>query len=154
MSEQHASEHISNANETSYDFNLSRPIEHSVDGESVEATFVHFVAPTSRDMGEVAPLNQAFFRAVPEPKEGAKKVPKEERDDLMGSDVLSVLARSKDVELADVYIVARKLFMKVATLEGDKKLTAPIFDKFSAEDFANMVGEYLIFFVLASSLKD
>jgi hypothetical protein len=149
------SDRIENETDKGYDFKLKSPIEYALEGDPVTATFVHFKAPTADDMAQVAPLNQAFYRAVPKPKAGERKSDDAgDAGDLTAGDVMKVLAMSADVELADVFTVSRKLFMKVATLEGDKPLTPVHFGKFTAEDFYNMVGEYMVFFVLASSLKD
>lgn len=136
---------------TEIDFHLTTTFNYSHKGESTEATFIRLTAPTSRHSRECAALKQAFFRAVPRNEDA------EQPDDLAdpeGQDVITMIAMSDRVELPDVLDVARKLFTNgVAMIDGETKLTNPLIDRMSQDDWEAMIGEYMVGFTLASSLR-
>lgn len=133
-----------------FDYELDHPFQYSHKGDQSEASFVRLVAPTSKHSKECAVLKQAFFVAIPKDAKGD-----DQKDvKVTGEDVLSMIAASKDVDLGEVYAVARKLFTTgVAFVDGEEKLTTHLVDRMDQSDFECMLGEYLVNFTLASTLR-
>ena len=139
--------------ETEFDFKLITPFDYANKGESVAATFIKLAAPSSRNSRECAALKQAFYRALPPGDKDAEEV---DSSDIEGKDVLVLLAMSIDVDLPDVMDVAKKLFTSgnnIALVDGEVKLTNNLIDKMSQDDLESMAGDYMVNFILASSLN-
>jgi len=133
---------------------LTQPIEYAKGGELEAGTFVTLAAPTSRNMTECATLKQAFFRALP--KTGEVEAEDSGQGDAVinGEAIMTLITMSKDVELGSVLLTAKELLTSgVALVEGEEKLTKPLFDKLSQDDMELLVGEYLANFILASALQ-
>ena len=131
-------------------FVLTSPLSYSHKGQLEEGTFVELSAPTGKNSRECAALKQAFFRAATReasPGGGGGAEPEAPT----GSEVIMALAASKEIDLGEFLAQGRKLLTSgVALVEGEEKLTGPLVDAMSDEDFQNMVGEYLVGFCLAS----
>jgi len=136
-------------------FELTEKFEYASKGDMVQASFIELAPPTSKNMTECAALKQAFYRALPEgDDDNSNENPgADEKIAITGSEVIALILRSKDVELITVLLHAHELFKSVGLVEGEEKLTKPLIDKISPDDFENMVGEYLINFILASTLQ-
>lgn len=140
-----------------FQFPVTSPFQIAAKGNVEDATFITFHAPTAKVIGECSSLKQAFFRAFTE--SGERNTSSETQADpdveIFGHDVIDLLASSSNVDMPDVMDIAKKLFMApgIALVNGEIKFGTAVVDRMSAEDFQNAVGEYLVFFVLASSLK-
>ena len=145
---------------TEFDFVLTQKFSYAHQGQQPSATFVTLKAPTSRNLKECAFLKQAFGRAQAALQDRAAMQSaitegREASEDtkIEGDDVILMLAASTAVEYGDVLDVAKKLFSSgVAQIEGETKLTSPLIDSMSVEDFEGMLGQYLVNFTLASLL--
>lgn len=143
---------------TEIQFHLKTPISYSNSGEIVDGSFITLKAPSSRNSKECAKLKQAFFRSIDqnaEVDESSKQAAAEGTSENSADGVVIMLAMSKDVELDEVMDTARKLFTSgnnIAMVEGEAKLTSPLIDKMTLEDFEQMTGEYMLRFILASAL--
>jgi len=137
-------------------FELTEPFKYAEKGDQVEAKFITLKAPTSRNMSHIAFLKQAFYRALPkdQKKEVGDDAPKKD-DDITGEDIMSILMASMDVELSAVLATAKELFASkdIALVDGETKVTKPILDDMSPDDFFAMTGEYLANFILHSVLQ-
>lgn len=140
---------------TEVNFQLSEPLLYgNKNGEQSEGTFIHLTAPTSKHYRECATLKQAFFRSIPQDQTQEEKTEEEEPTPMTAQDVIVILSMSKGAELADVYEVAKRLLTNgVAQIDGQVKLKSLHVEKMSQDDFEKMVGEYLVNFTLASSLR-
>lgn len=141
---------------TEFQYRLLTSLPYSSGGEIVDGTFITLSAPSSRNSKECAKLKQAFFRSIDqsaEVNENAKEPSAESEN--TGEGVMIMLAMSKDVELDDVMDTARRMFTSgnnIAMVEGEAKLTSPLIDKMTMDDFERMTGEYMLRFILASAL--
>lgn len=134
-------------------FPLSKPFDYSKGGEQPNAQFIQCTAPTSRDMQYCAALKQAFFRALPTGEDTSEDTDADNLD-IDGSDVMMMIAQSPIVELPAVLEVAAKLLTNgVAKVDGEVKLSDGLLKKMDLDDFEQLVGDYLVGFVLASSLS-
>lgn len=139
------------------DYPLTKPFTYATkSGDTAEAAFIRLQEPTSRNSDECAALKQAFFRAQhalqdPNAEDDAGEAAKPE--DVKGADVLVMLAMAPTVDFPEVLRVGKKLFSSgVAQIDGETKLTIGLMDRMSQEDVETMLGDYLVGFILASSL--
>lgn len=140
--------------ETEFRFPLTTPISYHHNGQPTDAEFIVLHEPKTNNRNECAKLKQSFFRSLP--TDGEKKKGETAEVDTTnptGSEVMSLLAMSTDVELDEVLNIAKRLFCSgVAMIDGEEKLTGPVIDKMKYEDFEGMVGEYIVFFIVRSAM--
>lgn len=135
-------------------FMLTTPFDYSKGGEQLTAEFIVCTAPSSNQMKECAFLKQAFFRALPDGDSEASGEADPDDLDMSGSDVMMMIAQSDGVKLSDVLEVGWKLIGSgVALVDGEQKLTEPLIKKMSLDDLESLIGDYIVNFVIASSLK-
>jgi len=137
-------------------FTLSEPVKYGdKSGELQEGAFLTLLPPTSKNMAECAALKQAFFRALP--KDGQMQAEADAADsnaEVTGDAVMTLIAMSKDVELASVLTIGRELLTSgVALVDGEVKMTKPIADTMSQDDLESAIGEYIATFIIASALR-
>jgi hypothetical protein len=144
---------------TEFDYALKAPFTYAFNGDDTEATFITLTAPTPKHARECAELKQGFFvaqRSLPDVSDDIElsEAAKEKKETgLNGDDVLVILAGCKDVDYPRLLEVARKLFTSgIAQVDGETKLTSPLVDKMSLDDFESMTGAFLANFTLASML--
>ncbi len=139
---------------TEFKYVLKNPFSYSKDGQVIDAQFIALTAPTSRTTTECAALKQAFFRAMGEQEGGdADKVDPD--FNIEGSDIMTLIAMSKGVDLPDVLDIGKKLFQQpgIALVDGETKLGNELMNRMSVDDLEDMLGDYLVNFILAASLK-
>lgn len=135
-------------------YTLTSPFDYAHKGEQVAASWIELKPPTSKNMTQCAALKQAFYRALPDDGEVKDETADKENIEINGDDIMSLIIRSKDVELITVLLHARELFTSgLALVDGEEKLTKPLLDMMSNDDVENMTGEYLANFILASALR-
>lgn len=134
-------------------FPLTTSFDYSKGGEQINAEFIACSAPNSNYMKECAALKQAFFRALPEGESSGEEANPDDLD-MAGADVMMMIAQSTKVELSDVLEIGRKLLGSgLCQVDGEQKLVDSMIKKMSMDDFESLVGEYLVNFILASSLE-
>ena len=135
---------------TEIQYDLENKFMYSSKGEQVEAQFITLTAPTSKHSHECAALKQAFFRALPRDQESDENV---EAKDVSGTEVIILLAISTNVELPDVIEIGKKLLSSgVAMIDGEVKLTMNVINNMYASEFEIILGDYIVNFIIASSL--
>ncbi len=140
---------------TEFRFVLTSAFQYSKEGEQVNAKFIRLQAPTSKCMRECAALKQAFFRAMSDQADGAKTGKVDVDVEIESEDVLAMISMSKTVDLPDLLDTAKELFLMpdIALIDGEHKFKNTLAERMSIDDFQNMFGEYMVNFILASSLK-
>ena len=139
---------------TEFKYVLKTSFEYSKKGEILSAQFISLTAPTSRTTAECAALKQAFFRAMGE-QEGGDPDKMDQDFDIEGSDIMTLIAMAKSVDLPDVLAIGKKLFQQpgIALIDGEIKFGNELMNRMSVDDLEDLLGEYLVNFILASSLK-
>ncbi len=141
---------------TEFRYVLASTFQYSKEGEQTNAKFIALTAPTSKCMRECAALKQAFFRAIDDQKDAKAARGDVDTDlEITGEDILSMLSMSKTVDLPDLLDTAKQLFLMpgIALIDGEHKLKTTLIERMHIDDFQNMFGEYMVNFILASSLK-
>lgn len=132
-------------------FVLTTKTSYSNKGEQVNAEFIELTAPTSKHSKECAALKQSFFRALPQNEEA--KDPEAKDVEITGDEVMVLISMSQVVDLGEVINVGKRLLAGgVAMIDGEVKLTNNVIDNMSQDDVEQMIGFYMINFILASSL--
>lgn len=145
-------------NNEPFNYLLVVPIEYAHKGNKETGTFITCSPPTAKIMTECARLKQAFFRALPKDAdvtEEIKQQAKEMRDETVsGPEIMAMLSVSNDVDLDKVFVSAKILLTSgVCMVEGQEKLTGPLWDSLSYEDMEALTGDYIANFIVASSLS-
>lgn len=138
---------------TEFEYELTSQFDVMINGQMEPAISITLKAPSSKNLTECGILKQAFFRALPDTEDVEDS--DANIDDMKGEDILILISMSSDVSLSDVLITAKKLFSSkgIAQINGSTTLTSPLADKLSIDDLEGMLGQYLVNFILASSLK-
>lgn len=136
---------------------LKTPIKYHFEGGEVDATFVTLLAPTSKNLVECSRLKQGFIRAAYDVQMQNEKnsisqpeAPDEDADlTLTSAEVLQVLYLSA-VDVAPLLLEFKAMTKNIALVEGEVKMTAPLFDSLSPNDVNNLLGDYIATFIAAS----
>jgi len=139
---------------------LEVPFEYSLRGQMASAEFITLKPPTAKNRNECAKLEQAFMRALPDPtamtddqRESAWEAAAEVSEDPTASEALATIAMSPSSDLSEVMEVSRKLFLAdVALIDGENKLNSNALDRMDLDDFKELVGKYLVGFILRFAL--
>jgi hypothetical protein len=134
---------------------LTKKIPYSKGGESLNAESVLLTAPSARDLKETTILKQSFFQAIASLKSQGEESASDidaQVDDMTGDDVLSMMFMS-NVDMNKFFDSAKSVLKKCAKLDGVVELNDHLIDELNGDDFEKLVGEFLINFILASTLK-
>ena len=144
------------ADKKELDFPLTTEFNYANKGQETSATFIRLFAPSAKQLSRCSELKQAFFRASKElPQEEEAPDAKQDKEELTGSNIMAILYSSDSVKMSEVLMNARELFTcGLATVDGEEKLTKPLVDLMSGDDFEKMTGEYLVNFILRSVLDE
>jgi len=131
---------------------LTDSFEYAYKGDQREAQFISLFAPTMRQHSQAAALKQSIMKMI------AKAVKDVDDDSTDVSDesevtaemVITTIYTSECVEANVVWEQAKALFKEGAALiDGEQKMTAPLIEKMSPDDFEKTVGKYIANFTLA-----
>lgn len=141
-------------------YELKTPLKYHSNGEEAEASFITLYAPSYKHMDKTVPLKQAFYRAASALKD--ETVEQEDTDTEVpdndagatGSMAVDMLYQSTE-DMFKICLHAAELFKApgIAKIEGSEKMTGPILEKLSQDDLEQMLGAYLVNFILASALN-
>lgn len=134
-------------------YELKKPFEYATKGEKVSANFIELTGPTFRQLDKVAPIKQAFMTAITDMSSVAKNASEstsEEPGTITGAMAVQVLYASKQ-DVSKVILHAEQLFKSgAAMVNGEEKLTTPLMEQMSGDDFEGLLGEYIANFILPS----
>ncbi len=135
---------------------LKQPFSYAAKGDTEEASFIYLFPPTVKQIDKMAPLKQAFVTAINDLSsdlDSTQEVEAEASGEITGPQIMAMMYRSS-CNMASVFLHAQELFKSGAALvDGEVKLTIPLMEKMSVDDFEKAVGEYLANFT-APSLMD
>ncbi len=137
---------------TEFDYELKVPFLYAYAGNQEKALMITLKAPTVKTPYR-ADLKQCFFRAIPQ---DGKEEAKGEAGTKMftGSDILFTISMSREVSLSSFIEYGKSLLASgVALVDGQTKLTKLLIDAMDPDELENMLGEYMVNFILASALK-
>lgn len=140
-----------------FDYYLTTAVKYAHKGQPAEAQWITLNPPTSKNLSQCSDLKQAIFRSLP------KEMPKDVKPETVGnaseldaSQILAMLYTAENVDLKQVLGIARELFTAkndVAMIDGETRLTVPVFDDLSIDDIEGMTGEYIARFIWASASR-
>jgi hypothetical protein len=135
-------------------YELKHPFKYANKGEQVDASFITVFAPTFKQIDKVAPIKQAFTVAIDEISSGQEDVKEKEgekeSEGITPSQVLQLLYRA-NADITKLFLHAQELFKSGAALvDGESKLTIPLMEKMSLDDFEGLVGVYIANFIVPS----
>jgi len=143
------------------EYQLKGNLEYARKGDTAKAMFIQCNEFTAKHLSHTAPIKQMCLRAFNDISEGysdeqikqAQESTKE--TETTGSDLMQALYMSnEDVSKFFIYMKELLTSENIAFVDGEVKLTKPIFDNLSQEDVEGVCGEYVMTFILASVLRD
>jgi len=152
--------------EDNFTYTLTKSFDYSFKGEIRKADFITLFPPTMKQHNAASELKQSMIKMVRVEysstenienltkdaesltKESDKK--EDEDSEITAELILSMIFGSTTVDVNVIFEQAKELFrLGLALVDGEQKLTAPLIEKMSIEDFRNLVGEYIANFILA-----
>ena len=138
-------------------YELKTPFDYALKGEKVDASFISITAPSFKQIDKVAPIKQLFTEAISvvmkaetEDEAEQEQADGDEKEGMTGAQCIQVLYRSS-VDVTKVFLYAEQLFKSgVALIDGETKLTTPLMEKMSLQDFEGLVGAYIANFIVPS----
>jgi len=143
------------------EYHLKGNLEYANKGETVAARFISINEFTAKHLNYTAPIKQMCLRAFNDISEGYSdeeiKEAQESKSETetTGSDLMQALYMSNE-DVSKFFVYMRELLTSpnIAYVDGEVKLTKPIFEELSQEDVEGVCGEYAMTFILASVLRD
>ena len=131
-------------------------LEYSRGGAMQKAQFITLFPPKYEHIDKTAPIKQAFFRAASalNQSENTGSSEKEEQQVITGDEVMMLLYQSESDILPTLLHGEKLLTSGVALVEGETKLTIPLFRALSTDVSERMLGDYIANFIIASVLKN
>lgn len=140
---------------TEFTHELQVPFDYHYKSQQTKANFITLMAPSVKTPHR-ADLKQCFFRAIgggdtsqqPQVDDSAKP------ETPTGSEIIQLIAMSKDVELSTFLEFGKVLLSSgVALIDGQTKLIKPLIDVMNPDELEEMLGDYMSNFILASAFK-
>ena len=126
-------------------YELKSPFDYAHKGESIEAGFITLFSPTFKQIDKVAPIKQAFTAAISEVTESVDVTQEasDEESTVTGPQVMQLMYRWSG-DMTSVFLHAEQLFKSGAALvDGETKLTSPLMEKMTLDDFEGVVRDYI-----------
>lgn len=140
---------------TEFQFELSKPLSYAHKGEQKETEFITLYEPSYENMENCVWLKQAFLKAATAiaDSQTADESSEASASDLTGDNIIAMFYQSDEDMFKVILHGVELLKMKgIALLGGQEKLTTPLISKISNIDIENMIGDYMVNFILASVL--
>ena len=146
-------------NNSSVEFYLKTPIGIAKGGEITEVSLLELSAPSSKVRTQAAKLKQLVMRSISEVNDNVSDEQREAAEpeaetemsaDESGEALLAVLGVSKSVDMEVAHEVFADLIKKdgICMVDGDVKMTSPIYDKLNFNDCERLLGFYISSFLL------
>lgn len=130
-------------------YDLKATINYHASGENKEATAVILSAPSNKQRRAAARLKQFFFQAIKDLKSEDQSTGDDGKKP-KGSDIVALLMMS-DVDIDDVHESFKDILTTgCAMIDGATSLTSLHYESLSYEDTEEMLGEYLVNFLIPS----
>lgn len=155
--------------ENEFQFELKKPVKYDVSGEVVEGTFITLFAPSYKQMDKCVPLKQAFFRVAASIQDNSeeeemvkfssgdatKKNEQDSKEDELTPEALISMLYQSEEDMIKILLYGIQLFKApgIALIDGSVGMTQPLIEKMQQEDLENMLGAYMVNFILASALS-
>ncbi len=138
---------------TEVTFDINKPFEYAFKGEQRTAGFVTLLPPTMKQHSQAAALKQSIVRIVTESARSAGDQDPDDtsvEDEITSKMVVATIYGSTCVDAGVVWEQVKALLKEnLALIDGEQKLTTPLVDKMSPDDFESMAGMYIANFTLA-----
>lgn len=140
-------------------FTLTTPVKFSFEGEDTDGTFITLTEPSIKQLKYVAAFKKAFFQCAEKASSGVDTDSDQVKDtgdkEKVTSEIIMALLYAHYPDMEQLFNIARKLFMSIgiAKVEGLSDFNQSVYDTMSIDDFENMIGTYLVNFILRSALN-
>ncbi|MCK5292964.1 MAG: hypothetical protein KAR39_13220 [Thermoplasmata archaeon] len=131
-------------------YDLKTPIDYHSGSENKEAVSVILSAPSNKQRRAAARLKQFFFQAINDLKTDDQQASDDSKKP-KGSEIVALLMMS-NIDANDVHDAFKDIAISgCAMLDGAVSMNDSLYEKMSFEDTEEMLGEYLVNFLIPSS---
>jgi len=146
-------------------FNLQTPFNYAFKGEKRDASFISIQPPTMKEHHLASQLKQSIMHMLRKDQLDYAEVletnPKKATDtegtggtddsgELTPELILALIFSSASIDANVIFGYAKEIFKSgLAQVDGEHKLTYPLMEKMTIDDFQNLTGEYIVNFILA-----
>jgi len=138
-------------------FTLTKPVKFSFEGEDTDGTFITLTEPSIKQLKYVSAFKKAFFQCAEKASSGSDvdQVKDPNDKEKVTSEIIMALLYAHYPDMEQLFAISKKLFMSVgiAQVEGIADFNQSVYDTMSIADFENMIGTYLVNFILQSALN-
>lgn len=135
-------------------YELKKPFTYAYKGDTVEAKFIELKEPTRKDLANFTPIQQVFMKAIKELQAEvaveAEELESKEDNETSPEAVIFIMSQS-DADMVKVSLYASDLFKNgSALIDGETKLTQPLMDQMTMDDWNGLLGTYIANFIAPS----
>lgn len=143
--------------EQSMFFNLSEPLEFSKKGEFETTLSLEIEAPSPKNYDSVMALAQKVIKAMFEAQRSFSDLANTEQPEAdqapeLDAKTVRMMLLSASVPMVEYVGPLAKLLETTCTLDGETRMTAPLFDKLGIVDKNNLLCEYVATFIVPLAL--
>jgi hypothetical protein len=143
--------------EKEFEFKLSSPVSYHDGGEQVETCSLTLKAPSNKQRGYCAKLQQSFLKAVmgvQKENEGSKASSSKSNENISASDIYNLLLMS-DCDMSEILDTFENMILSgdVCLLDGKTEIKRNSWDKISVADTNKLFGEYMSHFLVSSLMS-
>lgn len=155
---------------TDTNYILKKPFSYAYKGDMQNAEFITLKEPSYKQIDKVALIKQDFMTAIEHMQSSSLNaiqsidvqdsltIIQDDEDPQAESKELSITAKEamqslymSPVKMDAFFVRCQELFRSgVALVDGETKLTMPMIEKMSIDDFELMSGKYIVNFILPS----
>lgn len=132
---------------------LESSFQYAFKGEQRDASFITLTAPTMKQHSQAAALKQSIIRIVTDAARNANDKDDDSEDSegtITSEMIVTIVYANSCVDANVVWEQVRALLKEgLALIDGEQKLTVPLMEKMSPDDFEKMAGAYIANFTLA-----
>lgn len=142
------------SNQDIHDVELSQPLEYSSKGQAMEAKSITLYAPTRKAFKHNAKLKQLTMQAMASMAESrTASTADSSENELRGKDLMTMLYAS-DIDIDELSNTFQTIVTNSSAAKiGDETITEHLLDKLSMDDYDNLMGEYIVTFLLGDMLN-
>ena len=137
-------------------YKLKDKLSYANEGDMVEAQFIELSAPSPKNIPDIAPVKSELMKAMQWASEQGDSDQvdniNEESNKLTGEAIITTMELADRVDVSRVLLHTENMMIKsgLAKVDGENKLTKPLYDQLSIKDIYGLTGAFLLNFIMPS----
>ena len=142
------------------EYTLKGKLDYAKKGETAQAKFIELFEFKAKQFSKTVPVKQICVRAFNSFADKADKVEieeskKKDASEVTAEDLMTALYMSGE-DLSIFFVNMRELLTSdgICSVDGESKLTKPLFDELGQDDMEGLCSTYVLNFIISSVLRD